>query len=54
CQGLGGPGLGDPSNNQQILDHLSLDFEGRSWLFFLAGSPTGPLRVYRHGDPTSP
>ncbi len=54
CQGLGGPGLGDPSNNQQILAHLSLDFEGRSWLFFLAGSPTGPLRVYRHGDPTSP
>ena len=49
CQSLGGQGFGDPGNIQ-IIDHVSIDFAGRSYLYIMVGDQNGLLKVYRSKD----
>ncbi len=47
CQGFGGAGLGNPSQNKRIFDGKGLQVGGVDDVFLTVGSGTGPLSVYR-------
>ena len=51
CQGLGGDGLGDPSNARLFDARVIADAQGNAALFVSAGNPSAtpaaPVRVYR-------
>ncbi|HEY2745957.1 MAG TPA: CARDB domain-containing protein [Polyangia bacterium] len=47
CLSLGGPGIGDPTNNQRIFSGIAATFNAQDNVYFVAGNGANAVRVVR-------